>query len=328
MNILICKLYLKLDLNNYLLNKLVNHIMLVKRIVKVVKNPKRVLLFFIKKTAFFYPDVIYIKALFYLQMGKKLNLKNPQTYNEKLNWLKLYNRKPKYTEMVDKYAVKKYVSDLIGNEYIIPTLGVWENPKDIDWNSLPCQFVLKTTHGGGNTGVIICKNKNDIDVKTVIQKLKKSLKQDLYRTSREWPYKNIKKRIIAEPYMEDSKTQDLRDYKFLCFDGEVRALFIGSERQKRKEPYFDFFDESFNLLPIRQGHPNSELPPEKPICFEEMKNIASKLSKGIPHVRVDLYEANGKVYFGELTFFHFGGFVPFYPTKWDNIFGEYLNLPR
>ena len=230
--------------------------------------------------------------------------------------------------MVDKYAVKEYVANIIGKEYIIPTLGVWDTPNDIDWDSLPEKFVLKTNHGGGNTGVVICKNKSTFDKQKAVEKLWKSYNGDIYKTSREWVYKNIAKKIIAESYIEDSKTQELRDYKFFCFNGEVKYLFVASERQKKEEPFFDFFDQDYNILPIKQGHPNSVNTPEKPICFEEMKIIASKLSQQLPHVRVDLYEVNDKVYFGELTFFHYAGFVPFEPQEWDYKFGEMIKLPQ
>ena len=273
-------------------------------------------------------DKKYIKWNYFFGMHKFPNLDNPQTYTEKLQWLKLHNKHPEYTQMVDKYAVKEYVSSIIGTEYLIPTIGIWNTPEEIEWDKLPNQFVLKTTHGGGNCGVIICRDKETADIQIIIKKINKSLKQDLHSISREYPYKNVAKRIIAEPYMEDTHTQELRDYKFFCFNGEVKALFVGSERQKRKEPYFDFFDPNFNLLPIKQGHPNSINKPEKPSCFEDMKIIATKLSEGIPHVRVDLYEVNGKIYFGELTFFHFGGIVPFEPECWDYKFGKWLMLPK
>lgn len=278
--------------------------------------------------AFALNDKCYLKCLYLIHMGKVLDLRNPVTYNEKLNWLKLYDRKLSYTQLVDKYHVKDYVASVVGKEYLIPTIGVWDDPKDIDWGVLPHQFVLKTTHGGGNTGVIICKDKSKINKEDIVRKLKKSLKQNLYLYSREWVYKGVTPRIIAEPYLEDLKTEELRDYKFFCFNGEVKMLFVASARQKRSEPYFDFFDSDYNPLPIIQGHPNSDVQPEKPQRFEEMKAIAAKLSKEMPTLRVDLYEVNGKVYFGELTFYHFGGVVPFVPEKWDYILGDYINLPE
>ena len=292
-----------------------------------IKNPNKFLASVVTNLNFLFADKLYLKIIFRLQMGKRLNLNNPKTFSEKLQWLKLYNRKSEYTTMVDKYAVKEYVANIIGKEYIIPTLGAWDTPNDINWDSLPDKFVLKTNHSGGNTGVIICKNKSTFDKQKAVEKLWKSYNSDIYKTSREWVYKNIAKKIIAEPYIEDSKTQELRDYKFFCFNGNVKYLFVASERQKREEPFFDFFDQDYNTLPIKQGHPNSVNTPEKPVCFEEMKIIASKLSQQLPHVRVDLYEVNGKVYFGELTFFHFAGFVPFEPQEWDDKFGEMIKLP-
>lgn len=274
------------------------------------------------------PDAAYLKLLYLFKMGRRLNLKNPKTFTEKIQWLKLYSRKPEYTTMVDKYAVKEYVANIIGEEYIIPTFGVWNKVEDIDWESLPQQFVLKTTHGGGCGGVVICKDKATCDKEKAIAKLNNSLNSDIYSTLREWVYKDIKPRIIAEPYLEDLKTGELRDYKFFCFDGEVKLLFVASARQTQSEPFFDFFDTEYNPLPILQGHPNSNTKPEKPICFDEMKMLASKLSKGFATLRVDLYEVNGKAYFGELTFYHFGGFIPFVPEQWDYILGQYIKLPQ
>lgn len=272
------------------------------------------------------PDRAYVKLMYYSKMGCHLNLESPSTFNEKLQWLKLYDRRPEYTTMVDKYAVKKYVASIIGDEYIIPTLGVWDSPDEIDWNCLPNQFVLKTTHGGGNTGVIVCKDKTVFDRTRAIRKLKESLKQDIYRTLREWPYKNVQRRIIAEEFIQDNNG-DLPDYKFFCFDGKVKALFIGTERSSGNVK-FDYFDADFNHLNIIQSHPMSGKNIPKPENFEEMKEVASKLSNGIPHVRVDLYNVNGKVFFGELTFYHHGGIVPFHPDKWDEIFGSWITISK
>ena len=179
---------------------------------------------------FLFSDKLYCKIIYYLEMGKHLDLNAPQSYNEKLQWLKLYDRNPKYTTMVDKYAVKNYVAEKIGSEYIIPTLGIWDKPEDIEWEKLPNQFVLKTTHGGGNTGVVVCKDKSHFDKEKAIVKLNKSLKEDLYRVLREWPYKNVPHRIMAEEYIE-GENGDLPDYKFFCFNGVVKALFVGTERQ-------------------------------------------------------------------------------------------------
>ena len=272
-------------------------------------------------------DEKFLKKVFKLRLGRKLDLENPQTFNEKLQWLKLYDRKPIYTTMVDKYKVKKYVADIIGEEYIIPTIGVWNNFDEIDFDALPNQFVLKCTHDSG--GLIICRDKSKLDINAAREKINKALRRDYYLYSREWPYKAVKPRIIAENYMEDTKTAELRDYKFFCFDGEVKAMFIATDRaSKIEETKFDFFDENYNHLPFTNGHPNADVLPEKPEKFELMKELASKLSKGIPYLRVDFYEVDGKIYFGELTFYHWSGFVPFEPTQWDYTLGEWITLPE
>jgi len=271
-------------------------------------------------------DETFTKIEYKANVGRSLDLDNPVTYNEKLQWLKLNDHNPLYTKIVDKYTVKPYVASICGEEYVIPTIGVWNAVDDIDLESLPNQFVLKTNHSGGNTGVVICKDKKTFDIDAAKQKLSKSMNTDVYKISREWPYKNVKRCIIAEQYMEDVKTAELRDYKFFCFNGEPKALFVASERQKNEEPCFDFFDAEYNHLDLKCSHPLAQTPPEKPESFEEMKELARKLSKGFPHVRVDLYEINGKPYFGELTLYHWEGLMPFYPESWNIKFGEWLDL--
>ena len=277
----------------------------------------------------FYPRLIkddrkYLEYIWKHRMDYPLDLENPKRYNEKLQWMKLYDRRPIYTTMVDKYAVKEYVAKEIGEEYIIPTIGVWDKPEEIDWNSLPKQFVLKCTHDSG--GLVICKDKKSLNTKKAIAKLNKSLHSNFYMAAREWPYKNVPRRIIAEQYMEDESTKELRDYKFFCFNGVPKALFIATDRQNREEPYFDFFDMNYNHLAMRHGHPNAPVLPKKPSQFELMKQLAAKLSKGYPQLRVDLYEVNGKVYFGELTLFHHTGMVNFEPEAWDDIFGSWIDF--
>jgi hypothetical protein len=274
-------------------------------------------------------DETYLKVRFRILMGKKLNLKDPQTFSEKLQWLKLYNRRPEYTTMVDKYAVKEYVASRIGEEYVIPTLGVWDRPEDIEWDKLPNQFVLKTTHGGGSLGVVICKDKATFDFDAAIRRLNSNMHSD-WRIQMEWPYKNVPHRIIAEQYVSpDPNVNDLPDYKFFCFDGEVKGLFVATDRQKEGEDVkFDFFDADYNHLPFKQGHQNAIHYPPKPQNFELMKKVAARLSEGHPHIRVDLYDVGDRVLFGEITMFHFGGMVPFHPEEWDKIFGNMLNLPE
>lgn len=282
---------------------------------------------FLLKLTHIIPDALYLKLRYRARFHQKLNLKNPKTFSEKIQWLKLYDRRPEYSMMVDKYEVKKYVADLIGEEYIIPTLNVWDSFDEIDFDTLPDQFVLKCTHDSG--GLVICNDKATFDIETAKKKIEASMKAKYYYHGREWSYKNVKPRIIAEEYMEDATTKDLRDYKFFAFNGDVKMLFIATERQEKdSETKFDFFDMEFNHLPFRNGHPNADVPPAKPQNFELMKELASKLSKGIPHVRVDFYEVDGKVYFGELTFCHWSGLMPFEPHEWDEKLGSWLELPQ
>ena len=279
---------------------------------------------FMKISSKILPDKIYLSLKFKYKMGHFLNLENPQTFNEKLQWLKLYNRKPEYTIMVDKHEVKKYVADIIGEEYIIPTLGVWNHFDEIDFDKLPNQFVLKCTHDSG--GLVICKDKNKLDLKAAKQKIEKSLKQNYYWFGREWPYKDVKPRIIAEKYMIDESGYELKDYKFFCFNGEPKMMFIATDRGS--DTKFDFYDIDFNHLPFTNGHPNANKKIKRPKNYSKMLALAAKLSFGIPHVRVDFYNINGKIYFGELTFFHWSGLVPFEPEEWDYKLGNWLKLPE
>ena len=273
------------------------------------------------------PDEEYLKRRFHARMGYSLDLSHPQTYNEKLQWLKLYDRKPNYTKMVDKLEAKEYVSSIIGEEYIIPTLGVWDRFEDIDFDSLPNQFVLKCTHDSG--GIVICRDKRVLNKAAAARKIKKSLRNSFYWIGREWPYKDVKPRIIAEKYMEDDETSELRDYKFFTFNGKAKALYIATDRQlEGVETKFDFFDMDYHHLPFTNGHPNAPKLPDKPKKFDEMRKLAELLGSGMPQLRVDFYEANGRVFFGELTFFHMSGLVPFNPNEWDKTFGAWIELPE
>lgn len=297
-------------------------------LIRMIKNPAKVVYVLDKMgISKWIPDKLYLKIKYYANFGRKLNLDNPQTYNEKLQWLKLYDRKPEYTTLVDKYAVKEYVAERIGEAYIIPTLGVWESVEDIDFASLPNQFVLKCTHDSG--GVVICKDKSTFDAEAAKNTLSRAIKRNFYYHGREWPYRNVKPRIIAEVYMEDTEAGELRDYKFFCFHGEAKVLFIATERYRTDaEVKFDFYDMNYEHLDLRHGHPNAEHEIKKPEQFECMKGLAEKLSEGFAQLRVDFYEVNGKVYFGELTFFHHNGFVPFEPEEWDYTLGSWITLPE
>lgn len=273
-------------------------------------------------------DKTYLSIMYRAAFRKKLNWEVPKTYNEKLQWLKIYDRNPIYCKMVDKYEAKQFVSGKIGDQYVVPLLGgPWNSFNEIDFDVLPDQFVLKTTHDCG--GVVICKNKSTFDSQTAQNFLEKHLQTNYYLKHREWPYKDIKPRIFAEKYLLDEKTAELRDYKFFCFDGVPKMMFIATERQsKGTETKFDFYDMEFQHLPFTNGHPNSMHAPIKPENFDRMKELASILSQGIPHVRVDFYEANGHLYFGELTFSHWGGWVPFEPEEWDERIGSWIHLPK
>ena len=251
-------------------------------------------------------DDTYLKLKYKACLGKVLHLDNPQTFNEKLQWLKLYDRKPEYTTMVDKYAVKKYVADIIGEEYIIPTLGVWNHFDEIDFDKLPNQFVLKCTHDSG--GIVICRDKNKLDLKSAKKKIEKCLKRNYYWSSREWPYKNVKPRIIAEQYIEDNKEGFLTDYKFFCFNGKMKCMYVSVNSHTAKQK-IQFFDRNYNLLPIRRDdYLVFDEIPQKPNHLDDMIKISEQLSRNIPHTRIEFYYIHNRIYFGEVTFFTGSGF--------------------
>lgn len=278
------------------------------------------------------PDAPYLKLLYRFKMGHRLDLKSPKTFTEKIQWLKLYNRKPEYTTMVDKYAVKQYVANIIGEEYIIPTLGVWDKPEDVDWENLPNQFVLKTTHGGGGGGVVICKDKKIFDKNAAIDKLNESLSSDIYRGLREWPYKNVPKRIIAEKFMAPEKfpaPKDLPDYKFFCFNGEPKYCQVIRDRHTKET--IDFYDMDWNHMPFVGLNPvarNGLTPIVRPGNLDEMKEICRKLADSKTFVRVDLYVIDDKSYFGELTLYPASGMGVFTPEEWNDKLGDLLTLPN
>lgn len=279
---------------------------------------------FIKRLSRFLPDSLYIQLRYFSRFRRFINMRNPRTFNEKLQWLKLNHRVPGEWKLVDKYEVKDVVAQRIGREHIIPTLAVYDRVDDIDLDELPRSFVLKCTHDSG--GVALVRDKHSADIKSVREKLDASMARNYFYSSREPHYLEVRPRIIAEPYLEDKAQGQLLDYKFFCFDGNVKALFVGSDRASGNVK-FDYFDAEFNPLHFRQLYPTSAVPPERPAKFETMLDLARKLSEGFPHVRVDLYQVNGSVYFGEMTFFHFGGMQPFRPEKWDYVFGDWLTLP-
>lgn len=291
-------------------------------------QPKKALIVLLEHFFTWLPDKAYLKLLFRLRMGRRLNLDSPQTFSEKLQWLKLNDRNPEYIKMVDKFEVKDYVAKVLGNDFIIPTLGVWDKPEDIEWDALPVKFVLKTTHGGGSSGVIICKDKASFNRSNAIKRLKNSLRQDIYRTLKEWPYKSVKKRIIAEKYIEpNSATKDLPDYKFFCFNGQPKLCQVISGRETKKS--IDFFDFKWEHQPFHEpkNYPFAEIEPSKPDALEKMWHAATKLAKDKPFSRIDFYEVGGSVYFGEITFFPTSGMGGFSPDDYDTLLGRMLTLP-
>lgn len=275
----------------------------------------------LERFGFLLPDRLYLGLWYWVRMGYRMDFKHPRTYNEKLQWLKLHDRNPLYRTLADKAEVKAWAAERIGAQHINPTLGLWDRAEDIDFDALPERFVLKTTHDCG--GVVICKDKASFHQEAARQALREALGRNYYTRHREWPYKDIRPRILAEPYLED-RFGELRDYKFFCFDGTPRLMFIASGRQGPGETCFDFYDMQFRHLPFTNGHPNAAVPPERPEAFEEMKRLAATLSEGIPHVRVDFYEVEGRVILGEMTFFHWSGLVPFDPPEWDVRLGEMI----
>lgn len=298
------------------------------KIKRALSNPKIIKRYILKNfLSPFLPDKTYLKALFRVEMGYKLDLENPKTFSEKLQWLKLYDRKPEYTIMVDKYAAKDYVAKQIGKEYIIPTLGVWDRAEDIEWDKLPKRFVLKTTHDSGTA--IIVKDKDTLDKRKAKKRLNKSLRRDFYKCYREWPYKNVPRRIIAEEFLEqkiETKHKDLPDYKIFCFNGKAKYCQVISDRNE--EMCIDFFDREWKHQPFHEprNYPFAPVEPQKPKYLEQMFACAEELAKKEDFVRVDFYEVNDNVYFGEITFFPTAGFGGFDPKDYDAILGKMLVL--
>jgi hypothetical protein len=276
-----------------------------------------------------YSDEEYIKKLYFWRKWHRLNLDNPLTFSEKCQWLKLYDHKPIYHQMVDKYDAKQLVASMIGEEYVIPTYGVWESVDDIDWNSLPDRFIIKPTHLGGGAGVIVCKDKTILDIENAKKELSETLKLNLFPKYREWGYKNMKPRIIAEQLLEDHTCAYLRDYKFYCFNGEPKVFYITSDKGI-SETRQDFFDINGNHLELEDAmYPSNQVKiPDLPVHLDKMLKIVRELAKDIPHVRIDLYEIEDRIYFGEWTFYEGGGFAKFKPSQWNYTLGDWIKLPK
>lgn len=293
-------------------------------IKKVIDNPWSIVISLMSKKPFRkLPDDIYLKIIYFSKFQQKLNLSKPKTFNEKLQWLKLYDRNPLYTQLVDKYKVRDYVTKKIGTDYQIPLLGVWENADEIDWESLPNQFVIKCTHDSG--GLIICTDKTRLDIYYAKEKINQSLSNNFYNFYREWPYKNVKPRIIAERYIEDNK--ELKDYRFFCFNGEPKFIAVDFSITDKSKTRRNIYDLDWNLLPIEISYPRElNQVVEKPDKIEEMIELSKKLSENIPHVRVDFYYIKNQIIFGEMTFFHQSGFGDIRPKKVAHEIGSWIDL--
>lgn len=297
----------------------------------LLRNPKLYYHILIDKLSYNLDDKTYLNRQYKRKFDKNIDFENPKTFNEKLQWLKLYDRNPLYTTLVDKYKVKKWVSDKIGQEYVIPVFGVWNRFNEIDFSKLPNQFVLKTNHGSG--GVVICRSKVDneyfsregkrLSLCNVKRLITKSLKENYYLKGREWPYKNVERKIFAEKFMIDESGYELKDYKFYCFNGVPEYVLVASERHKGVK--FDYFDINFEHVDCRPED-NATTMPQKPKNYDEMVTLSRVLSQNIPHVRVDWYNVDGKIYFGELTFFDSGGLED--KREWDVVFGNMIDLSK
>jgi len=305
------------------------------RLKKVLNNPWRVFYHFnYCKISHLLSDESMTKLLFRARVGYPLNLKNPATFNEKLQWLKLYDRKPQYTRMVDKYEVRKYIKEKIGEEYLIPLLGTWNSFEEINFEELPNQFVLKCTHDSG--GIVICKDKIQFDVVDAEKRIKEALKDDFYLMGREWPYKDVPRRIIAEKYMDeangDKLNRGIKDYRIYCFGGEPKLIYAyqsveSVHGEKPEIASCDIFNLNWEIQPFHQKSLNASVLPSAPRNLEKMINISRCLSEETTFLRVDFYEVDEKIYVGELTFYPGGGFLPFYPEEWDYKLGDWIVLP-
>lgn len=298
-----------------------------KKIIEYVKHPSYILLGLDRMKLIKLNDAFYLKIIYYQTFNKKLDLSNPKTFNEKLQWLKLYDRNPEYTKMVDKYEVKKYVAEKIGEEYIIPTIGIYDSFEEINFKELPDQFVIKCTHDSG--GIVICKDKSNFNIEETRKKINKCMKNNYYRNWREWPYKNVKPRIIIESFMDDGVNSQLVDYKLQCFWGKVDNILVCVDRDKETGVKYHYFDTNWKYLKYcpYPGINEKNINISKPKQLDKMIKIAERLSAGIPEVRIDLYIIHGKIYFGEYTFFTNGGFDTTITSDADIILGEKLKLP-
>lgn len=283
----------------------------------------------VKHSGFLLSDSLYLKLVFWCKMGYMPDLEHPLTFSEKIQWLKLHDRNPLYHKLVDKAEVKAWIAGRIGDEYLLRTYGVWERPEEVDWDSLPDKFVLKLTAGGGGRSVCICRDKSSFNRDDAIRRLKADAGRDLYKRFREWSYKDVPQRIIAEELLEtEDPGGNPPDYKFWCFNGKPLFVMFCRGRDDKSKRVFNFYDSDWNLMPFWRKYPGSRVDVPKPENFGEMLGVATKLSEGFPFVRVDLYSENGRIFFSEMTFYPGSGTNPFHPSEWDRKLGDLLQLPQ
>ena len=296
-------------------------------LAKLIKNPYVVFrLPKLQQRMRLLPDAVYLKLVYRARIGRPLNLNSPKGFNEKLQWLKLYDRNPLYTKLVDKAEVKPWVAERIGWEHVVPTLGVWDSFDDIDFGALPERFVLKCTHDSG--GLAICRDLSTFDMAAARRKIERSLANNYFWSGHEWPYKDVRPRIIAEEYLDPAGEQvGLTDYKVMCFGGQARCEFTCTGRADGNL-HVDFFDTEWNHMPFTRHYPNADVPPEAPERLKDMVAMAERLSEGMPFVRVDFYEVAGQYYFGEMTFYPGSGMEEFDPERWDEELGSWIELPE
>lgn len=296
------------------------------KLINAIKDPTKVLIWILYKVSpFIKNDILYIRIEYLLRRKKKLHLKNPIRFNEKLQWLKLNCRKEEYSKLVDKYEVKKVVASIIGEQYIIPTLGVWDRFEDINFDKLPDQFVLKCTHDSG--GLVICKDKSKLNIGEAKKKINRCLKRQYFYDHREYPYKNVPPRIMAEKYMVDETGWQLKDYKIFCFNGEPKFIEVDYDRYVGHK--LNVYDLDWNFVDFYMTSPNDRnVHIERPKCLDEMLRLARELSKNDIFVRVDFYSIDEKLYFGELTYHPGAGNIDFHPDEYDYKLGEMLQLPK
>ena len=306
------------------------------KIKKYMHNPRLVYLALTSKgLTKWVPDRTHLCLTYRAKLGSWPDLDSPETFTEKMQWLKLHDRNPAYTTMVDKYCAKDFIASRVGPEYIVKSLAVWSSADDIDPSGLPEKFVLKTNHDCG--GVLICTDKDCFDLDDAKAFFRRHLKRNYFYGCREWPYKNVKPVVFAEEFLEsegdnahdeDDNWEGIDEFDFFCFDGEPRLIsYCHGDKNDSEKRYNDFYDTEWNLLPLTMGYASSEETIPAPKQLSEMLELSRKLSEGVPFLRVDLFICKGQVLVGELTFYPWGGFMPFGPAETEGTLGEMVSLP-